>query len=762
VALLLGLVTLSLYLPALHNSFVDYDDQQYVTDNPRVQAGLTWHGLVWAFGFYAGNWHPLTWLSHMLDSQIYGARAWGHHLTSAMLHAASTALLFLALAALTRPSVTLSHRMGEGRGEGIWRCAAVAALFGWHPLHVESVAWVAERKDVLCAFFWMLTMLCYAKAVTSDQWQAMSKNSSPITRHSSLYCLALLFFALALMSKPMAVTLPFVLLLLDYWPLKRVPDFKFRISNLWQLIGEKIVFFILSAAGCVLTLRAQQEAIVSTAGLSVTQRIAHTVAAYNHYLAAMFFPRDLAVYYPYQIHLPPAQIWLGGMVLAVITLLAIKNLRSRPYLIVGWLWYLGTLVPVIGLVQVGDQAWADRYTYLPLIGPFLAVVWLAADVIKSRHVLQVGSAIVAAVLLVLTWRQIGYWQNTRTLFERAEQVTPNNYMAITMLGSLLAQEKKYDEAMANYDEALRIQPTFPEAHFFKGAVLDEEGRLDEAIAEYQQALWFKPTQEQTHIFMGIALGKQKKYDEAMAHYHAALKLNPDSAIAENNLARILHTLGRQDEAAEHYRAALEIDPKLALARNNLGILLIQRGDLAGGTVQLREAMRLNPTNAETQLNLAFALNQQQQWPEAAELFSKNVRDLPDAKAHYEYAVALGHLKQTQEAMSQYAAAILIQPDFPDALDGLAWIICTDTNRDLRNGAEAVKMATRACDLTGNQDPEKLKTLAAAYAETGQFEQAIKTLLAAKDLATKANRPELVRECALMLEQFQKTQPWRSP
>jgi len=486
------------------------------------------------------------------------------------------------------------------------------------------------------------------------------------------------------------------------------------------------------------------------------------LAAYNHYLFAMFVPTNLAVYYPYQIHLRVLTIACAVIVLVLVTFLAIKNLRRRPYFIVGWLWYLGTLVPVIGLVQVGDQAWADRYTYLPLIGLFVPLVWFTFEIVRSRIVLQSVSVIVAVALIAATSVQLGYWKSTRTLFEHADKVTTQNYMAITVLGSLLAKEHKFDEAMEYYQTALHYQPTFPEAHFFMGDALEEQGRLDEAIAEFQQALWFKPTQEQAHIFLGIALGKQKKYDEAIEHYNAALKLNPDSAVAQNNLGRILHSQGKFDEAIEHYNAALEIDPKLALAHNNLGILLLQKGDLAEGTVQLREAMRLNPTNSETQLNLAFALNQQQQWPETSELFSKIVRaDLPDPKAHYEFAVALTHLGRTREAMSQYASALLLQPDFAAALDGLAWILSTDANPDFRNGTEAVAMSERACELTGRNDPMKLKTLAAAYAETSRFPDAIKTLQAAKDMAAKANRQELVNECSLMMENFKKFQPWRA-
>jgi len=738
----LGLITLALYLPALKHGFVEYDDQQYVTDNPRVQAGLTWSGLAWAFGFYAGNWHPLTWLSYMVDCQIYGANAGGHHLTNVLLHTASTLLLFSVLNRMTNLRADASARQAN-----MWRSAAVAALFAWHPLHVESVAWIAERKDVLCAFFWMLTLWLYVRYAAKPS--------------RARYLFTLGSFVLCLMSKPMGVTLPFVLLLLDYWPLQRVTGDKWQVAGILRLVREKIPFLALSAIACVLTLCAQEIAIVSTAGLPVSQRVVHSLAAYNHYLAAMFVPINLAVYYPYQIHLPTLTVVCAVIVPGLITFLAIKKFRSRPYFIVGWLWYLGTLVPVIGLVQVGDQAWADRYTYIPLIGLFVPTVWFACESVKNRVILQSLSVIVMGALLVATSLQLGYWKNTRTLFEHADKVTPHNYMAITMLGSQLAEEHKYDEAIAYYQTALRYQPTFPEAHFFMGAALDEQGKLDEAVAEYQQALWFKPVQEQAHIFLGIALARQKKYDEAMAHYRAALKLNPDSAVAQNNLARILHTQGRLDEAVEHYEAALKIDPKLALAHNNLGILLLQKGSLTEGTAQLREAMRLNPTNSETQLNLAFALNQQQQWPEAAELFSKIVTGaLSDPKAHYEFAVALAHLRKTREAMGQYAGALLSQPDFPDALDGLAWILSTDTHADFRNGPEAVTMAERACELTGRTDPVKLKTLAAAYAETGRFEEATRTLQTAKALAAKASRRELVNECAMMLEHFQRAEPWR--
>ncbi len=726
------MTTLSLYLPVLHHDFIQYDDQQYVTENPRVQAGLSVEGLRWAFGFHAGNWHPLAWLSHMLDCQIYGARAGGHHLTNVLLHVGSTLLLFLVLNGMTKAR---------------WRSVAVAALFAWHPLHVESVAWVAERKDVLCGFFWMLTLWFYAH---------YSARLSVVR-----YLFVMGSFALCLMAKPMGVTLPFVLLLLDYWPLNRIGDSEFRIRNFKKLLVEKIPLLALSAIACVLTMSAQEIAIVSTAGLPVSQRIAHVLVAYNHYVIAMIFPQKLAVYYPYQLHVSAVAIICAALVLGLATFLAITNFRRRPYLVVGWLWFLGTLVPVIGLVQVGDQAWADRYTYLPLIGLFVPLVWLTVELITSRRVLQGLSVTVAMALITVTSLQLGHWKNTLTLFDHTAKVTQRNALATTILGSLLAKDGKLEEALPYYQTALRYSPNYPEAHFFLGNALDEQGKLDEAVAEYEKALWFRPTQEQTHVFMGIALAKQKKYDEAIGHYTDALKLNPDSAVAHNNLARIFHTLGRLGPAIEHYTAALQIDPKLAIAHNNLGILLLQKGDLVEGPRHLREALRLKPGNAETEYNLALALNQQEQWSEAADLFKKNLgAHSADPRAHYEFAVALAHLKKTRVAMGEYAAALLIQPDFSDALDGLAWILATDANADFRNGTEAVKLAEHACTLTSRNEPVKLKTLAAAYAEAGRFEEASNTLLLAKDLAVRANRRELVNECERMLKHFQRSETWR--
>jgi tetratricopeptide (TPR) repeat protein len=783
VCLILGLMTTALYLPSLNHHFLDYDDQQYVTENPHVTGGLTLKGLAWAFGFHAANWHPLTWLSHMLDCQIYGLNPAGHHLSNLILHAIATVLLFLVWNRMTG---------------ALWRSAAVAALFGWHPLHVESVAWVAERKDVLSGLFWMLTLWAYARYAASVRRRVSSERES---RTWAWYLLALGLYALGLMSKPMVVTLPFVLLLLDYWPLGRLANANCQSVELASTHGsvgtgsvgllllEKIPFFALSAITCFLTIAAQKQvhAIVSSVELPISQRLGHAVISYAHYLGAMALPLRLAVFYPYERPISLWELTLSLTLLATITALALWFARRRPFLIVGWLWFLGTMVPVIGLVQVGEQAWADRYTYLPLIGMFIAVVWETAawgsgqtstsKLQRNPHVqepirnkggasgallLKLSALAIGMTMLLGTSLQLRHWKNTRTLFEHTEAVTGNNHMAITLLGSLMAREGKLEDAIQRYHTALRLKPGYPEAQFFLGNALDQQGKTAEAIEQYQKELWYKPLQIQTHIFLGVALAKQKKFDEAAAHYRAALKFEPESAVAHNNLARLLHTRGRLDEAIEHYQAALKYDPTLAQAHNNLGALWLQKGKLAEGAAQLHEALRLNPGNAETQLNLALALNQQEKWREAADLFGKTTANFSsDANAHYQFGLALQHLRKTRDAMGQFASALLIQPDFPDALAALSWILATSPAPEFRNGAEAVRMAERACDLTARKDPRKLKTLAAAYAEAGRFPEAAAAAETAQTLVSASGRTELVGECKLMAASFKSAKPWRA-
>src|ERR1039458_8832321 len=450
----LAAITVALYWPVHRHDFINFDDRDYVTENPTVRAGITWPGVRWAFGgSHASNWHPLTWLSHMLDCQVFGLKPGAHHLVSLGFHIANTLLLFLALNQMTRAA---------------WRSALVAALFAWHPLHVESVSWVAERKDVLSAFFFMLTLWAYGRygtvqslksKVQSQEAGAGSQNaeSSP-TQHATrntlhaprYYVLSLLFFALGLMSKPMLVTLPFVLLLLDFWPLRRfgLKTLDFRLKTLLPLLFEKAPFFALASATGIVTLLAQQAAAQSLEQWPLGSRLANALTAYSAYLGNMVWPKNLSVFYPH-VPVPAWHVVLSALFLACLTILCLRQARSRPWLLVGWAWFGVMLLPVIGLVQVGWQARADRYTYLPLIGVFIMLVWGAVDLRPcsrtGRLVFRLGAVLVLGACLAATRFQLKYWQDSLALFRHALEVMPDNWLAHHNLGTALAGEGEGDE-----------------------------------------------------------------------------------------------------------------------------------------------------------------------------------------------------------------------------------------------------------------------------------------------------------------------------
>ncbi len=736
IGLALAAITIAVFSPVFHYDFLTFDDQIYVTENPYVRSGLNCNSVAWAFQTStSGNWLPLTWLSHMLDFQCHGMKAGGHHLTSVLFHAANVVLLFLLLQKMTG---------------AVWRSALVAALFAWHPAHVESVAWIAERKDVLSSFFGLLTLWAYVRY--TEEFKIRS------AKRTIFYLSVMVLFALGLMAKPMLVTLPFVLLLLDFWPLGRMSR-----PSLSRLVIEKAPLFALSAACCVVTIWAQQRshAVASVEEIHLAHRLGHVLASYLDYIVMLVFPRHLAIYYPYPLHERTALVIGGAVAVALLSVLTIASARRRPWLAVGWLWFLGMLVPVIGLVQVGDQALADRYTYLPAIGLFIILAWSGAELALRYPVVKLFAPAVALAMLVATWMQIHYWKDTRTVFERAVQVTQNNYLALTLLGEHRATNGDLDGALELYREALRDKPNYSEAHFFLARGLEQQGKVDEAKSEYAMALRLHPSFEQARIFLGLLLAREKKYDQAAAEYETVLKTNPRSATAHNDLARLLQTEGRLDESVRHYLAAVHFDSSLAQAHNNLGVLYLQKGQLADGITQLREALRLNPGNVETEYNLALGLIQQQQWNEASEILQRVAPAWPNnADAQYRYGLALAHQGKSREAMSQYAQALLLRPDFAEALDALAWIAATDPHPELRNGPQAVAMAGRACELTGRQQPAMLLTLAAAYAETGQFSEALAAAEKGRDIAKTKGNKELVEKAALMRNAFEKRQSFR--
>jgi protein O-mannosyl-transferase len=535
ICFVLTVLTVAAFWQVKDNGFITYDDVAYVTQNPQVQGGLSISGLRWAFtATAAGYWHPLTWLSHMLDWQLYGADPRGHHLTSLFFHVINTLLLFWVLVRFTRR---------------LWPAALVAALFAWHPLHVESVAWAAERKDVLSAFFWLLTMWAYLRYVERPgTWR---------------YLVILVCFALGLMAKPMVVTEPLVLLLLDYWPLGRWPGQavittgrrKTKLApeggvrrSAWRLVREKVPLLVLAAIFCLITIIMQSQAwaVISTDLLPFWPRLQNALVSYVSYLVMMFWPLHLAIYYPhplsglpYSTGLPWWQVAGAGLILAGVTALVYRGARRFPYLPVGWLWYLVTLVPVIGLLQAGGQAMADRFTYIPLIGIFLILAFGVSDWaggIKLRQgVIAAAWCLALMACLLLTWRQVGYWRDSESLFTHTVKVTANNYLAYANLGLAYDQMGRRHEAIASFYQALRLNPKMHDVCNILGIDLAERGDVAAAIPLFQQAIRQHPEMDEAYHNLGLAYLKQGRSSEAREMFQAALKKNPGNAGAREML-----------------------------------------------------------------------------------------------------------------------------------------------------------------------------------------------------------------------------------
>jgi tetratricopeptide (TPR) repeat protein len=631
ICLFLVISTLLIYFQVGTFEFVNFDTGKYVYQNNIVKDGLTLKGIKWAFTtFFFSNWHPLTWLSHMLDVQLYGLHPGRHHLSNVIFHIVNTLMLFIVLRRMT------------GK---LWQCGFVAALFALHPLHVESVAWVSERKDVLSALFGLLVLWSYTRYV---QKPGVGR-----------YVPVLLFFILSLMAKPMMVTLPFLLLLLDYWPLRRLnfeglnktdPPAK-RSPAIWFLIIEKLPLFIASAAASAVTYYAQRAwgSVVSLDTYPFHIRIANAMTAYVSYIAKMIWPTQLAILYPYGQVIPAWQTWLAGCLIIGLTLLAVLYYKSRPWFPVGWFWFLGTLVPVIGLVQVGAQSMADRYTYVPYIGLFIIIAWGFFEFLKQwpnpKFKFAVVALVVSGALMAVSWQQIGYWKNSETLFKRAIEVTQNNYVAENNLGHALLMKGNFAEAVEHFKKCLDINPRFATAHLNMGLVYTQQDKPQAALQAYAYALAEKPDFAEAYNFAGKTHYGLGNYEQAVFNYQQAIKFNPDYTEAHNNLGNALVRLGDHDEALASYQQALTLNPEYADTYKNLGNFWYHTGDSEKALPNYLQAIKINPKFAEAYNGAGAALIRMGEVRKAAVFFNEAVKIDPD------YVAAQDNLKNTLAALN---------------------------------------------------------------------------------------------------------------
>jgi tetratricopeptide (TPR) repeat protein len=638
----LACTTFAVYSPVLSHDFVKYDDDKRITENRNVTAGLTRRSLVWVFtSFHFHMWHPLTSLSHILDCQLFDLNPTGHHLTSLLLHLAGTLLLFGILKRMTG---------------ALWPSAFVAAAFAFHPLNVESVAWVAERMNVLSGFFWILTIAVYVRYAERPGMCRLS--------------LLVLVFGLSIMTKAMVVTLPFVLLLLDYWPLARMrgltqnqkkepspskfPKARFQQAPWWLLIAEKIPLFILSSVLSLITFIAQQRGgtMSGLENIPLKFRIANAAVSYVTYIEKMFWPSRLAVFYPHPGR--TVSLWyavLAALVLVAVSACVIRLARRRKYLPVGWFWYLGTLVPVIGLVQVGAQARADRYAYLPFIGLFIITAWGLSDLVaRWRHgkaVLAVSAVGALIALSVCTRLQLRHWRDSFALFERTLGVTSNNFIMHNNYGNVLNKMGRTDKAVNHFRMSLRIKPDSFEAHNNLGNALRRLRRLDDALAHYKKALALNANFAEAHYNMAMTLADKGKIDEAVAEYREALRFTPDDVDTLSNLGYELAKQRRFDEAIECYRKALAVERSSVITHGRLGLALAGKGKLDDAIREFRIVLSIQPNDVEMYCNVGILLEQQ------------------------------GKIDQ---AISEYRRALNISPGDPKALNALEAALAKQQNR----------------------------------------------------------------------------------
>jgi tetratricopeptide (TPR) repeat protein len=707
----LVLATACVYWQVHAFAFTNYDELFLILKNPIVRGGITPEGIVWALTTsWFEYWHPVTWLSFMLDCELFGLDAGWHHVVNLLFHIVDSVLVFAVLRRLTGAT---------------WRSAMVAALFALHPVHVESVAWVAERKDVLSALFFLLTIWAYGR------YAEERKGQDP--KFKLWYASALGLFALGLMSKPMLITVPFVLLLLDYWPLKRLDvDRESSIKDLWALLKEKVPFFALTVASTAISyfgVRAGGN-ILSAETVPWSLRMANVPVSYVRYLLKVLWPTRLAVLYPMPSHLPSWEVIGSVLILIAITVLVLLRIRSSPYLAVGWFTFLGVLVPIIGLVQAGFQAIADRYTYIPSIGLFVAMVWAAGEgsvflKLPKRWTIATAALVLGGCGLV-AWHQVGYWRDSLTLWTHCVSVTPGNAIAHYNLGYALEVAGSNQPAMNEYQEALRINPNHVNANVNLGTIYILRNHMQEATNCLANALRLRPDSAPAHANLALALRELGDYQGAIMHCNEAIRLNPASDAPFLDMARSLSAVGRSRESLTYYEESV----RRTSSRQShyfYGLELLKLGEFQQAVDHLKEAVHLAPD-----------------W----------------ADAHLELAVALSAEGVVPEAVAQYREVLRLDPNSALARNNLSWILATHPDPSLRNGPEAVKLAQEACERTSWKQTVFVGTLSAAYAEAGEYEKAMETSRRACELASSLGETNLLARNQALLLKFQHHEPCR--
>ncbi len=747
---ILTLSTLLVFWQVRNFDFVNYDDNVYIYENPHVLNGLTSDGISWAFTTgCTANWHPITWLSLMLDCQLFGTNPGSMHLVNLLLHLVNALLLFVVLKKMTG---------------SLWPSAFVAVAFAIHPMHVESVAWITERKDVLSTFFFLLTLAAYVGYVRG--------------RGILRYLLTVVLFVFGLLAKPMLVTLPFVLLLLDYWPLERIrgqktEDRERNTESVLKLVIEKIPFLAIAAISSAITFMVQRSggAMAGMDVLPLKFKFANAVISYARYIGKMFWPENLAVFYPFDADsFALWQVAMCVLLLLVISIFMIRFGRKQRYLPVGWFWFLGTLMPVIGLVQAGEQSLADRYTYIPYTGLLIIIAWGLPELLSRwlyrKIALGIAAVMVLTVLGIGAYRQAGYWKNSSALFTHAIEVTQNNYIAHEHLAQELYKQGNPALAIEHYKKALEINPYYAESYNNRGIVYSKLDRWQEAIKDFSQAIRIKPDYVDAIYNRGIAFGNLGRWQEAIKDFSQAIRIKPDLTDAYNNLGIIMNAQGNYKEAIEQLERVVRLQPDAARPCNDLALLIAKHPEIKNhsidGAISLaRRACEItNYRNADFLNTLALAYSSAGRFSEAVNTAESAIHiDQNSASAHRVLGAALLSEGDFQEALVHTKRSLEIEPNNIDAKNNLAWILATSPDPNIRNPSDAIRLAQEVCNTVNFKEPTVLDTLGAAYASDGRFADAVETAQKALDLAGSANQTQIKNTIERHLILYKQNKPY---